>query len=326
MSKRRSPIKKVLLEKSQESALSAIQTFNNPLIQFKSEIFIVLMVIAWTYLLHAYYRSKKIDMRYPDNNTNNRRKYIKIGDEYKLWELSSCLKSEDCPLDQGIIDNLNFLIGIRNKIEHTGSHELHHYISAKFQACCINYNQTLKRLFGDSFSLDKKIPISLQLFSFGESQIDSLKDKKGLPQNIIEFINSFEGTIEDSNDSQYSYKVLYTRDSVSNVNKADMAYRFLAEDSEDGKKIHNVLFKQRNYTKITETGIVELMQEEGFSKFKSSSHRIFWKSKWPTLNDRNKKAKEFGELLPTGNQWLWYEEKWVPEVRAYCVKNSSLYK
>ena len=55
-----------LLTKSREAALSAVQIFNNPLIQFKSESFIVLMIIAWTYLLHAYYRKSGIEYRYFD--------------------------------------------------------------------------------------------------------------------------------------------------------------------------------------------------------------------------------------------------------------------
>ncbi|HAT8441665.1 TPA: DUF3644 domain-containing protein, partial [Legionella pneumophila] len=44
-------IKNELIKKSQEAALAAIQLYNNPLITFKSESFIVLMNIAWTYLL-----------------------------------------------------------------------------------------------------------------------------------------------------------------------------------------------------------------------------------------------------------------------------------
>ncbi len=40
--------------KAREAALCAIKIFNDPLIKFKSESFIVLMIIAWTYLLHAY--------------------------------------------------------------------------------------------------------------------------------------------------------------------------------------------------------------------------------------------------------------------------------
>ncbi len=57
-------LKSELLVKSREAALSAIQTFNSPQVTFKSETFIVLMIIAWTYMLHAYYRSKGIEYRY----------------------------------------------------------------------------------------------------------------------------------------------------------------------------------------------------------------------------------------------------------------------
>ena len=60
MTRRRGPSTKgQLLEKSREAALNAVQTFNNPLTTFKTETFIVLMVIAWMYLLHAYYRSAR---------------------------------------------------------------------------------------------------------------------------------------------------------------------------------------------------------------------------------------------------------------------------
>ncbi|MBI3463555.1 MAG: DUF3644 domain-containing protein [Planctomycetes bacterium] len=41
-----------------EAALGAIRVFNDPLTKFKSQSYIVLMVIAWTYLLHAYYQYK----------------------------------------------------------------------------------------------------------------------------------------------------------------------------------------------------------------------------------------------------------------------------
>lgn len=53
-----------LVDKSRESALCAIRIFNDPHVSFKSETFIVLMIIAWTYLLHAHYRKKGIEYRY----------------------------------------------------------------------------------------------------------------------------------------------------------------------------------------------------------------------------------------------------------------------
>lgn len=57
-------VKAQLLTKAKESVLCAIKVFNDPLLSFKSEAFTVLMIIAWTYLLHAHYRSEGIDYRY----------------------------------------------------------------------------------------------------------------------------------------------------------------------------------------------------------------------------------------------------------------------
>ena len=81
-----------LIKKSRESALSAVQIFNNPNILFKSETYIVLMIIAWTYLLHAYFKDKKIDYRYIDKNKSTaKRKFYQVRDgDYLYWDLSKC--------------------------------------------------------------------------------------------------------------------------------------------------------------------------------------------------------------------------------------------
>ena len=71
-----------LLKKSREAALAAVQIFNNPSITFKSEIFIVLMVISWTYLMHAHFRKIGIDYRYFKTGAK-RKKYEKTIDYFK---------------------------------------------------------------------------------------------------------------------------------------------------------------------------------------------------------------------------------------------------
>lgn len=48
-----------LIVKSREAMMAAVQLYNNPQITFKTETFITLAVIAWTYLLHAYYANKE---------------------------------------------------------------------------------------------------------------------------------------------------------------------------------------------------------------------------------------------------------------------------
>lgn len=79
-----------LIVKSREAMLSAVQIYNNPQITFKSETYISLAVIAWTYLLHAYYANHGVDFRYYKEQ-GKRKVYdrTKHG-AYKHWELERC--------------------------------------------------------------------------------------------------------------------------------------------------------------------------------------------------------------------------------------------
>jgi hypothetical protein len=310
-------IKNELLKKSQESALSAIQIYNNPLISFKSESFIVLMVISWTYLMHAYYKDQKIDHRYYDQKTKRRKYHRTKYGAYKNWELQRCLDDKSCPLSLATKDNLKFLIGIRDEIEHQMTDKIDEHISAKFQACCINYNSTLKDLFGDDFSLDKIAPISLQLFSFGERQIDSLKNKSKLPQNLIEFISDFEENLSTKDNPNYSYRVIYLRSNANNEGQADSVYRFLDEESAEGKEIQNIIIKNKILKKITEKELVSIVVNRGYKKFTAYENLKLWKTKWANAAIRNKNASRFGELV-VKNQWLWYEDKWLPVALEHC--------
>lgn len=146
-------IKSELVIKSRESMLTAVQVFNNPNIQFKAESFIVLSIISWTYLLHAYYRDKKIEYRYYQM-VNNRRKFdkTKCGAD-KYWELERCLNDDKSPIDQSTSDNLRFLIGLRHEIEHQMTTKIDDLLSARFQACCLNYNNYLKSFLGKIMEL-----------------------------------------------------------------------------------------------------------------------------------------------------------------------------
>lgn len=83
-----------LIRKSREAALTAVQVFNNPLVKFKSETFIVPMIIAWMYMLHAYYRQNKIEYRYYELRGKRRRFHRTKHGRYKYWELERCLNEK----------------------------------------------------------------------------------------------------------------------------------------------------------------------------------------------------------------------------------------
>ena len=110
---------KTLLEKSKQAMLSVVSIYRNPIITFKTEIFIVNAEIAWTYLFHVFYNFCKIDYAYYIL-VNGRKKYIYVENKRrKMWELSKCIECAESPLDESTKSNLRFIILLRNEIEHS---------------------------------------------------------------------------------------------------------------------------------------------------------------------------------------------------------------
>jgi hypothetical protein len=314
-------IKTELLTKSREAMLTAVQIFNNPNIQFKSESFIVLSNIAWTYLLHAYYRANKIEYRYYEKK-GTRKKFDKTKNgAYKFWELERCLNDNNCPIDNIAKSNLKFLIGLRHEIEHQMTTRIGDYLSARFQACCLNYNDYIKNLFDNKLGIDKHLSFSLQFSSIKEEHAHQLKEFSDLPKNISSYINDFDSNMldEEYNDIRYSYRVLYVPKSVNHKGQADKVIEFLPANSPEAKKINKeyVLIKEKEKPKYLPGKIVELMQEDGYPKFKQHQHTLLWKSK-----DAKNTGKGFG--VKVAKTWYWYDT-WLNEVKKHCKKNSLKY-
>ena len=160
-----------LVAQSQDAALAGVQVFNNPLIRFKSETFIVLMNIAWTYLLHGNFRKSRIEYRYYRGSGHGRRYERTVDGSFKYWDLRKCLAAGECPLDNETKKNLLFLIGLRDEITHHMSPALDQYVSARYQACCLNYNRYVKQLFGESHGIDQHLSYSLQFAQISHDQL-----------------------------------------------------------------------------------------------------------------------------------------------------------
>lgn len=48
---------KTILDNSMDSALLAVETYNKPNAKFRLENYIILMIVAWTKLFHAYFQT-----------------------------------------------------------------------------------------------------------------------------------------------------------------------------------------------------------------------------------------------------------------------------
>lgn len=177
--------KEALIKKSREAMLAAVQIYNNPLIKFKSESFLTLAVIAWTYLMHAYYEHVNVDYRYYKLK-GSRKQYLKT--EYgaiKEWELSKCIKATDSPLNNAIKTNLEFIIGLRNEVEHQMTNILDQAISAKLQACANVYN------YISQFETDLTEEIlQSKEYSYKIMYIPVSVNHRGQADSVVEFIKA----------------------------------------------------------------------------------------------------------------------------------------
>ena len=109
---------KACLNKARESAILAVGTYNRPGTVFRSGAYIVLMVIAWSSLLHAIFLRKRVRPFYTRVKEGRYVRYEKVDGDYKAWDLKECVKQFYKDHHPPVRRNLEFFIGLRNKIEH----------------------------------------------------------------------------------------------------------------------------------------------------------------------------------------------------------------
>ena len=295
-----------LVKTSREAMLTAVQIFNNPQVDFKSELFIVTTTIAWTYLLHAYYRKKGIEYR-RFREGGHRRRFIRTKHgAYWHWSL--------------VKKNLKFLIGVRNEIEHQMTSRIDDHLSAKFQAAALNFNSAIKKIFDPRHSLDTEQAFSIQFSAIAEESAKELLVQQDLPQNIQSYIVQFENGLsqEEYNDPRFSYRVAFVRKTTNSKSSADKVVQFIPADSAAGAEVDKVFLRETEKIKYRPGTIVKLMKAEGFTKFNMQHHTDLWKAK-----DAKNPKKQFG--VEVEGSWYWYQP-WVEEVRKHCRENEGLYR
>lgn len=311
-----------LVSKSREAALTAIRTFNDPQVHFKSETFIVLMVIAWTYLLHAYYRSKHIEYRYFEQKAKRKRFDRTKHGAFKYWELERCLNDNVSPIDKDTSNNLRFLIGLRHKIEHQMTRKLDSYLSGRYQACAFNYNAYLVQLFGKSHSLDDVLAFSIQFADLDPDQAPKETDG-ALPKRIKAYVTSFDAALthEEYNSPKFAYRLLFKRKLVNRPGQADKVIEFIDPNSEAAKAIDKEYWvkKEVERPKFRAKDVAEAVRKAGFPKFKVfNDHLNMWRAE-----DARNPAKGFGTEVQ--GTWYWYDS-WVTRCIELCAAAGDRYK
>ena len=170
----------------------------------------------------------------------------------KFWELGKCLRDNKCPLDKGVTQNLEFLLELRHEIEHRSTSRIDDAVSAKLQACCINFNVAIKSIFGPQYGLERRLPIALQFVTFSSDQKAVLKKASGLPRHIETMVRAFHDRLspEEQSDPHFAYRVAFVHKTANRVSAADEAFEFIKPGSEEETEINRVLVKEVEKVKV----------------------------------------------------------------------------
>lgn len=312
-------VKEELLGKSREAALAAVQIFNNPNITFKCETYVVLMIIAWTYLMHAYFRKQGVDYRYYSKSGKRKQYEYTKHNAFKHWELERCLNDSSCPIDPMVVQNLKFLIGLRHEIEHQMTTRIDDLLSARFQACCINYHEVITALFGDAYGIAKFLAVSLQFSSLSQEQVEMLDEHEGLPTNIRKYIEGFDGALSGDvyASAKFAYRVIFVPKTANHVNQADQVIKFVKEGSDLAKSVNQTytVIRETEKRKWLPSQIVSKVKAAGYPAFNMSLHTDIWKEL-----DAKSDGKGFGVQI--ANTWYWYDS-WLAAVLEQFAKRAT---
>ena len=229
---------KQCLEKSRDSALLAIETYNKPAIKFRSGGYIVLMVISWTSLFHAIFFRNKIKPFYRVKDSN---RFEKKDGDFCYWELKECIKQYfKADTTNPIRKNLEFFIPLRNKIEHKSIPEIDPDLFAECQALLLNYDKILEKEFGLDYCIRESLSFSLQLFPSSSNLAEAIKSNPDA-KKIKDFINKYRSalTTDILESGQYSFKAFLLQ--VANHKTMDsLPIQFVKYDELSDEEKRNV--------------------------------------------------------------------------------------
>jgi len=267
-----SEIVKQLLMKAKDSAMLAVEFYNNAAVKFKSEGFIAMMIIAWTSLYHAYYLKQKKKPYFRKKNSGTKRPHFgiiieklpdgRIIKEKKWWDLQKCIQEfYGSDSENPVRVNLEFFIPLRNMIEHRYLPELDIQIFGECQSLLLNFDTFLEKNFGRPHSLKAFLSFSLQLANSPQNIIEATKrelKKKGIA-NIVEYIKNFRSslTTEIFESPEYSFKAVLIQ--VKNHESKDalpikfVHYDKLTEEQKQNLNAAGIVLIKEKVVKVTDT-------------------------------------------------------------------------
>jgi hypothetical protein len=282
------------VRKAIEIFKTAILVYNNNVLSTRSETFIVLSIIAWTYLMHAQLIGEGVTPVYKNADGTS----VLVDGQEKLWELGYCIERPEGGLSPGEKANLKYLIAIRNAIEHRSAEDINDALQGKIQANALNFLKCTKEKFGTKYDFSHELAFAIQLQALTLQSANALKSKAPVAKSVAAVNLLLEGpmTQAEFNDPAYSFRVYVVPKVVNNVKKADQAVTFSPVGSDVEVAIKLV---ERPKYRMTEA-IKKLLDDHDLI-VSNYQFQQAWKP-----NELKNPAK--GLAVQLGGQWFWYQE------------------
>jgi hypothetical protein len=243
------------IEKCRSSAVAAVDAYNRPGPRFRTPQYVVFIIIGWTALFHAIFYRKGRRPWFRKVDTKKGVRYVKVDGEPKHWDISECLRQYFGDKHPPERKNLDFLIGLRNKIEHRHLPEFDAALYGECQASLLNLETLLVQEFGQRYALAEQLAVSLQ-FSQALPE-EKLKAAKVLvssaARSVKEYVERFRGSLEAPilNSMKYSFSVFLVPRVANRASTADVAVQFVKVDEASPEELErldrlNVLIKEKH--------------------------------------------------------------------------------
>ncbi len=222
------PAEVQLLKKARESALQAVRVYNDPVGGFRTETFIVLMVIAWNAIFQAMLERDHIDCYEHDALGHE----ILIEGRPKVcdtWALAGLAIPQH--ETRAVRANLDFFLRLRHRISHRYLPALDLHVTSEAQAMLLNFENLLSKEFGEEAALGDQLAVPLQLSGFRDaSRMRSLRVAQAqLPVDVQEFLRRHRLEVDDDvlRFSEYALPIFFVPVAANRERSADAIVRFV---------------------------------------------------------------------------------------------------
>lgn len=224
------------IEKCRSAALAAVESYNRPGPRFRTAQYLVMLIIAWTAFFHAvsYRLGKKPWYRKRSSGAGTGVRYQKVDGEPRHWDLAECVRQHYGDKNPPVRTNLEFLLGLRNKIEHRHLPELDATLYGECQAALLNLEEMLVEEFGPKYALAESLAVSLQFSRTtpGEKKRAAKVLASDTAKTVTDYVERFRGKLAPTvlNSMQYSFSVFLVPRVANRKSAADAAIEFVSVD------------------------------------------------------------------------------------------------